>query len=196
MDVETYVRTRFPDLHVKFVNSGVGGDRVTGGWAGPIDERLQRDVFPFKPNIVTIMLGMNDARYRPFDPQIFAAYTNGYEHIIHSLQEHLPGVRIVLIEPTPYDDVTFPPNFPGGYNAVLLRYAAFVRQLAAEHHLMCVDFMTPLLDVMQKAQAQDPELAHEVIPGRVHPSALGELLMAQALLQGVERAGGGHLGDH
>ena len=56
----------------------------------------------------------------------------------------------MLIEPTPYDDVTEPPKFPGGYNAVLLRYAAFVRQLAAEHHLPCVDFMTPLLDVMQK----------------------------------------------
>jgi lysophospholipase L1-like esterase len=182
VDVETFVRTRFPGLHVKFVNSGVGGDKVTGGWAGGIDERLQRDVFPFKPNIVTIMLGMNDGRYQPFDPQIFAVYTNGYEHIIQSLQEHLPGVRIILIEPTPYDDVTEPPKFPGGYNGVLLRYAAFVRHLAAEHHLMCVDFMTPMLDVMKKSEAQDSGLAHEVIPGRVHPSAVGELIMAQALL--------------
>ncbi len=183
MDVETYVRTRFPDLRVKFVNSGVGGDKVTGGWAGPIDERLQRDVFPFKPNVVTIMLGMNDASYRAFDQEIFSTYTNGYEHIIQSLQEHLPGVRIVLIQPTPFDDVTYPPQFPGGYNAVLLRYAAFVRELAAEHHLMCVDFMTPMLDVMQKAEAQDPKLAHDVVPGRVHPSAVGELIMAQALLK-------------
>jgi lysophospholipase L1-like esterase len=183
VDVETFVRTRFPDLKVKFVNSGVGGDRVSGGWAGPIDLRLKRDVFPFKPNVVTIMLGMNDAAYRPFDPQIFADYTNGYEHIIQSLQQHLPGVRIVLIQPTPYDDVTEAPGFPGGYNAVLLRYSAFVRQLAAAHHLMCANFMTPLLDVMQKAQAQDPKLAHEVIPGRVHPSPVGELVMAQALLQ-------------
>lgn len=183
MDVETYVRTRFPDLHVKFVNSGVGGDRVTGGWAGPIDERLQRDVFPFKPDVVTIMLGMNDAGYRAFDQGVFHTYTNGYEHIIESLQKHLPGVRIVLIQPTPFDDVTDPPQFPGGYNGVLLRYAAFVSQLAAEHHLMCVDFMTPMLDVLQKANAQDPKLAREVIPGRVHPSAVGELIMAQALLE-------------
>ena len=182
-DVETFVRTRFPNLHVKFVNSGVGGDRVTGGWAGKIDLRLRRDVFPFKPNVVTIMLGMNDAGYRPFDQEIFNTYTNGYEHIIRSLQAHLPGVRIVLIEPTPFDDITEAPQFPGGYNAVLLRYSAFVRQLAAEHHLQCVDFMTPLLDVMRKAQAQDPKLAHEVIPGRVHPSPVGELVMAQALLQ-------------
>lgn len=156
VDVETYVRTRFPNLKVEFVNSGVGGDRVTGGWAGPIDLRLKRDVFAFKPNIVTIMLGMNDGRYRAFDQRIFDTYTNGYEHIIQSLQKNLPGVRIALIEPTPYDDVTYPPDFPGGYNAVLLRYSAFVRQLAAEHHLLCVDFMTPLLDVMQKAQVQSP----------------------------------------
>lgn len=183
VDVETYVRTRFPDLRVEFVNSGVGGDSVNGGFCGPIDERLKRDVFPFKPTIVTIMLGMNDAGYRPFDQHLFDTYTNGYEHIIQSLQQHLPGVRIVVIEPTPYDDITMPPTFPGGYNAVLQRYSAFVRQLADEHHLMCVDFMTPMLNVLEKAQAQDPKLAPEVIPGRVHPSAVGELLMAQALLQ-------------
>ncbi|HKI68923.1 MAG TPA: SGNH/GDSL hydrolase family protein, partial [Verrucomicrobiae bacterium] len=183
VDVQTYVRTRFPHLHVKFVNSGVGGDKVTGGWAGGIDLRLQRDVFPFKPNVVTIMLGMNDAKYRPFDGKIFSVYTNGYEHIIESLQQHLPGVRIVLIEPSPYDDVTEAPKFPGGYNAVLLRYAAFVRQLAARHHLPCVDLNTPLVDVMKKAQAENPKLAHEVIPGRIHPSAAGELVMAQGILK-------------
>jgi lysophospholipase L1-like esterase len=182
-DVETFIRTRFPNLHVKFVNSGVGGDKVTGGWAGPIDLRLERDVFPFHPNVVTIMLGMNDAKYRPFDEDIFATYTNGYEHIIESLQQHLPGVRIVLIEPSAYDDVTEAPKFPGGYNGVLLRYSAFVRQLAAEHHLPCVDLNTPLVEVMKKAQAENPKLAHEVIPGRVHPSAAGELVMAQGILQ-------------
>lgn len=183
MDVQTFVRTRFPNLHVKFVNSGVGGDRVTGGWAGDIDLRLKRDVFPFKPNVVTIMLGMNDAEYRAFDQKIFATYTNGFEHIIESLQKHLPGVRIVLIEPSPYDDITEAPKFAGGYNGVLLRYAAFVRQLAKEHHLACVDFNQPLVDVMKKAKAENPKLAHEVIPGRVHPSAAGELVMAQALLK-------------
>lgn len=183
VDVETFVRTRFPNLQVKFVNSGVGGDKVTGGWAGEIDTRLERDVFPFKPNVVTIMLGMNDAKYRPFDQEIFDTYTNGYEHIIESLQQHLPGVRIVLIEPSPYDDVTEAPKFPGGYNAVLLRYSEFVRQLAARHHLPCVDFNQPLVDVMKTVQAEDPKLAHEVIPGRIHPSAAGELVMAQALLK-------------
>ena len=88
--VEAYVRTRFPNLDVKFLNSAVGGARVTGNWTAPVDLSLKRDVFPFKPNIVTIMLGMNDGRYRPFDPVIFNTYKTGYEHIIQSLQAHLP----------------------------------------------------------------------------------------------------------
>src|SRR4051812_20793958 len=57
---ETYVLTRFPQLKVSFVHSGVGGDRVTGGRAGDIDLRLNRDVFAYKPTVMTIMLGMND----------------------------------------------------------------------------------------------------------------------------------------
>ncbi|HTX65501.1 MAG TPA: SGNH/GDSL hydrolase family protein, partial [Opitutaceae bacterium] len=183
MDVETFVRTRFPGLAVEFVNAGVGGDRVGGGWAGGIDRRLERDVFPFKPTVVTIMLGMNDASYRAFDERIFATYQRGYEHLLDSLQQHLPGVRIVLLLPTPFDDITQPPQYPGGYNGVLLRYADFVKQLAADRHLTVADFMTPLLDVTRKAEAEDPKLAGEVLPGRVHPSAVGELVMAQALLQ-------------
>ena len=183
VDVEAYVRTRFPNLHVKFVNSGVGGDKVTGGWAGRIDLRLERDVFPFKPNVVTIMRGINDAQYRAFDLRTFEVYSNGYVHIIQSLQQHLPGVRIVLIEPSPYDDVTVPPKFPDGYNAVLQRYSAFLRQLGAEHQFPRIDLNTPLVDVMQKARAEQPQVAHQVIPDRIHPSPAGELVMAQALLQ-------------
>src|SRR5437879_6914878 len=51
---ETYVVTRFPKLDVSFVHSGWGGDRVTGGAGGPIDVRLQRDVFTCKPTVMTI----------------------------------------------------------------------------------------------------------------------------------------------
>lgn len=182
VDVETFVLTRFPGLKVRFVNSGVGGDTVSGGWAGPIDLRLKRDVFPFKPNVVTIMLGMNDGRYTAFNDKYYADYTNGYIHIIQSLQQHLPGVKIVLIQPTPFDDVTWPPSFPGGYNAVLSRYAGFVRQLAAERNLTCVDFMTPLVELMQKAQLQGTNISRQVIPGRIHPSPATELVMARLLL--------------
>lgn len=182
VDVETYVRTRFPNLRVRFVDSGVGGDRVSGGWAGPIDLRLKRDVFPFKPNVVTIMLGMNDAGYRPFNEHLFNIYRKGYEHIIAMLKKHLPGVRIVLIEPSPFDDITQKPHYPGGYNAVLIRYGHFVKRLAARDNLLCVNFNAPMVSVLKQAEAENPQLAARIIPGRIHPSASGHLVLAKALL--------------
>ncbi|HOL70556.1 MAG TPA: SGNH/GDSL hydrolase family protein, partial [Bryobacteraceae bacterium] len=118
---ETYVLTRFPKLNVSFVHSGWGGDRVTGGGGGSIDVRLKRDVFAYKPTVMTIMLGMNDGRYRAFDQSIFDTYANGYRHIIRSVKQTLPGIRITVLQPSPYDDVTREPGFPGGYNAVLVR---------------------------------------------------------------------------
>ncbi|MGH9584918.1 MAG: SGNH/GDSL hydrolase family protein [Bryobacteraceae bacterium] len=188
--IETYVRTRFPDLKVKFRNSAVGGATVTGNWTAPVDLSLKRDVFSFKPNIVTIMLGMNDGRYRPMDAAIFDTYKNGYEHIIKSLQAHLPGVTIVLIEPTPWDDITQTPSYPhnpnhepGGYDSVLRRYSAFVRKLGAQDHLTVVDFHTPLVKLMKEAEKKDPALAGKIIPKRIHPGPSTELVMAQALLK-------------
>ncbi|MGH9654191.1 MAG: SGNH/GDSL hydrolase family protein, partial [Bryobacteraceae bacterium] len=188
--IETYVRTRFPDLKVKFRNSAVGGARVTGNWTAPVDLSLKRDVFPFKPNIVTIMLGMNDGRYRPMDPAIFETYQKGYVHIIESLQAHLPGVTIVLIEPTPWDDITQTPSYPhnpnhepGGYDNVMQQYSAFVRKLGVRYHLNVVDFHGPLVKLMKEAQKSDPGLADKIIPKRVHPGASAQLAMAQQLLK-------------
>jgi len=180
---ETYVLTRFPKLNVSFVHSGWGGDRVTGGGGGSIDVRLKRDVFAYKPTVMTIMLGMNDGRYRAFDQSIFDTYANGYRHIIRSVKQTLPGIRITVLQPSPYDDVTREPGFPGGYNAVLVRYAKFVADLAREENLNVADLNTPVVAALVKAQEVNPQLASRIIPDRVHPGAGGHLLMAAALLK-------------
>jgi len=181
--VENYVVTRFPHLNVTFVHSGWGGDRVGGGGGGPIDVRLQRDVLAYKPTVVTVMLGMNDGGYHAFDQGTFDTYTQGYSHILDTLQTALPGVRLTLIEPSPYDDVTHAPNFPGGYNAVLVRYGQWVQETAAKGHQTVADLNTPVTAMLQKANAADPALAQKIIPDRVHPSPAGHLIMAEALLK-------------
>ena len=181
--VETYVVTRFPRLKVWFVHSGVGGDRVTGGWAGSIDVRLPRDVIAYKPTVMTIMLGMNDGSYRGWDDTIFKTYSTGYQHIIDTVERTLPGIRITVIQPSPYDDVTRPPNIGDGYNAVLVRYGQFVRQLGEREHLLVADLNSPVVSMLEKAKATDAELAKKIIEDRVHPGPGGHLVMAEALLK-------------
>src|SRR5205809_4048819 len=118
--VEDYVVTRFPHEKIRFIHSGWGGDRVSGGGGGPIDLRLDRDVIAYKPTVMTVMLGMNDASYRAFDQGIFETYSRGYQHIVEKVKQALPGVRLTLIQPSPFDDVTRAPSFEGGYNTVLV----------------------------------------------------------------------------
>jgi lysophospholipase L1-like esterase len=180
---ETYAVTRFPKSNVTFVHSGWGGDRVGGGGGGPIDLRLDRDVIAYKPTVVTIMLGMNDASYQPFRDPVFNTYATGYKHIVDKLKADLPGVRLTLIKPSPYDDITRKPKFEDGYNSVLIRYGDFVRELAEKSGVDFADLNTLVVDATKKAFESDPALAEKLNPDRVHPGPGGQLLMAYALLK-------------
>jgi lysophospholipase L1-like esterase len=180
---ETFAITRFPKLHLRFVHSGWAGDRVAGGFGGSIDVRLNRDVIAYKPTVVTILLGMNDAEYEPFDAARLQKFASGYEHIVRTLKSALPGVRITLLEPSTYDDITRPPGFEGGYNAVLRQYARVIRELARREKLAIADLNAPAISLLETAKKVDAELAPKLIPDRVHPSEGVHLLMAEALLK-------------
>ncbi len=182
-DVEEYVLTRYPTWKVSFHNAGVGGDRVSGGWAGPIELRLDRDVFAWHPDIVTIMLGMNDFYGRPDQPGVFSTYAEGYRHIVESIKKNNPQVRITLIQPSPFDDVTREPGFPGGANGVLLKYSSFIAQLAQERGMQVADFNTPVTTVLKTINAESPALAQQLLPDRVHPQQGGHWIMAESLLK-------------
>jgi len=181
--VESYVVTRFPKLDVRFIHSGWGGDRVGGGAGGPIDVRLYRDVLPYNPTVVTIMLGMNDGGYRAFDQTMFDTYSTGFKHIVDVLKRQLPGVRITAIQPSAYDDVTRAPNFEGGYNRVLVRYSDFLAELAGSQKLEVADLNKPVVDALTKANAIDATAAARLIPDRIHPGDQVALVMAEGLLK-------------
>jgi lysophospholipase L1-like esterase len=182
--VELYTVTRFPSMRVHFYGEGVGGDRVTGGSGGPIDQRLARDVFPHKPTVVTIMLGMNDGGYKGTTDEILSAYTKGYEHILDSLHVSAPGARITLLGPSPYDDVTRTPTMPGGYNAVMQHFAEVDRDLARRTGATFIDLNPGVVAEIEKASALDPEIAKLILPDRVHPDPVAHWVMAESLLQG------------
>jgi lysophospholipase L1-like esterase len=183
-DVEEFVLTRFPSSKVTFIQAGVGGDKVSGGRAGPDDLRVERDVLAYQPTVVTIMLGMNDGFYRLYDPGIFQSYADGYRHIVDSIQAKLPAVSFTLLKPSPYDDVTREPLLDnGGYNVVLQRFGDFIGQLAAEKHLQVADLNSPVVAALTKAKAIDPAFSTTLIPDRVHPGNSVHWLMAESILK-------------
>jgi len=181
--VEEYVRTRFPRWDVRFYNAGVGGDTVRGGWAGPVDVRLERDVIALKPTVVTIMLGMNDGGYKPFDPQTLAAFGDGYRALVAKLRQALPGVRLTFIRSSPFDDVARPPQFAPGYDDALRRLGCYVTTLGEKEKATVVSFRDPVNAGIAAVVKDDPGLARQVVPDRVHPGPAGHMVMGATLLR-------------
>jgi len=180
-DVETFVVTRFPSWHVKFINAGWNGDRVTGGEGGTIETRLKRDVIPYQPTVVTVMLGMNDGAYTHFDLAAFNTYTHGLTHLVDSLAEKLPGVRLTLLTPTYYDQYAPWSRHFHGYNDVLLKYGDFVKQLGAERNIPVVDLNAPLRAATKQGRRRD--LKFTLADDGVHPTEAGHLVIAASLLK-------------
>jgi lysophospholipase L1-like esterase len=181
--VEEYVTTRFPRWHVVFENAGVGGDTVKGGWAGTSERRLERDVIAFRPTVVTIMLGMNDGGYKPFDPTTLSAFGHGYRAIVDRLRAALPGVRITIIRSSPFDDVSRKPQFAPGYDDTLRRLGCYATSLAQGPNMASADFRTPLNAGLATLVASDPALAQQLLPDRIHPSPAGHIVMGATLLR-------------
>ena len=184
---EAYVTLHYPNLKVRYFNAGVGGDRVTGGWMGPIDQRMTRDLFSRKPTVITNMLGMNDAGYRPLDDNLLSAYEKGYQHMVDRIKQEAPKARVWLFLPSPFDDVTRHDerngDTPYSYNDVLLKYADYVSNLAQKNGYGSVDQNAPLMDVLTKAEASNADLAKHILNDRVHPGPQADLIMAEQVLK-------------
>ncbi len=185
MATELYAVTRYPNINVRFVHSGWGGDRVSGGGGGPVDLRLKRDVFAYKPTVVTVMLGMNDGQYKSHTAASDQAFFAGYQHLIDSLGTNLPGLRMTLIGPSPFDDATRMPEMlpPSGYNSVLITYSKWIEHYAGEKKLDYADLNTGVMNMLRTAGSFDPATAQKIVPDRVHPSLSGHLIMAEQLLK-------------
>jgi lysophospholipase L1-like esterase len=188
-DVEEFVLTRYPQLHIRFVNAGVPGDTAAGGYAGAMAERVARDVAPQTPGMITVMLGMNDGGwgYGSAD-RIDADFNTRYASLLYALRRAAPSAALTLISSTPYDEITHGTEFPG-YSKMIDRLGADVSQIAAQNQspgeppvLFC-DFHGPVLNALERAKASHPELAALLITDRIHPAQTAHWIMAAALMK-------------
>lgn len=187
--VEEFVLTRYPALNIHFVNAGVPGDTVFGGYAGTMAQRVQRDVAPVRPDMITVMLGMNDGGwgYTPA-AAMHANFIKGYNDLLDSLHKIAPGAAFTLIAPSPYDEITHGTEFPG-YAGLVAQLAADVPQIAnarqtqSGEQVLLADFQKPLADALSCARTRSPELAPLMIPDRIHPGEVTHWIMAAALMR-------------
>jgi hypothetical protein len=103
--------------------------------------------------------------------------------LIALLKEAAPGARVTLIRPSPYDEVTRPPMKHGGYNPELVEFGNYLAGVGQRESYLVADLNAPVVKVLEKAYAEDFEVAQRILPDRVHPGGAGHLIMAGALLK-------------
>lgn len=180
--VEDIVVSRYPALHVEFFNAGVSGDTVNGGSAGDAALRLRRDVFPHRPTIVTVMLGMNDGHYRTGNEADRTAFHAGYAALLDALHTNLSSASIFPIRPSPYDEIAHDPRV-SGYNSVLIGFGDDVALLGQQHGLHTCDLNGAMRSALREGSMLEPQLAGTLLPDRIHPSEGGHWILALSLSQ-------------
>lgn len=86
----------YPEANVKFVNRGVGCDRVRN-----LLQRYQKDILDVKPDFISIMIGINDTwrRFDEKDPCPIERFEKEYTELINKIKKDLPATTIMLITP-------------------------------------------------------------------------------------------------
>jgi lysophospholipase L1-like esterase len=86
----------FPGSELRFLNRGISGNR-----AKDLLERYQADFHALKPDLVSILIGINDTwrRYDSNDPTSTEKYKENYRTLLENIKRDLPGATIVIIEP-------------------------------------------------------------------------------------------------
>ena len=187
--VEDYLYTQFPDLRIHTHNAGVGGARASDALA-----RFDRDVARYKPDYVTVLLGMNDGTYGTFDDETFDLYRLDMLELTRRIRSI--GATLILMTPTMFDSraaralprrVDVPTLTL--YNSVLAYYGGWLRQIAMEHGFGFVDLWSPLNNITLELRKTNP--AFTLIRDGVHPGPAGQAVMAASMLRalGSPRAG-------
>ncbi len=169
--VEMLLQAHHPQLELRVLNRGIGGDTVRD-----LAARWERDVLAQRPDWVSVMIGVNDV-WRAFgDNPHEAVPLPEYEATLRDLlgQARANGAQLIMM--TPY-------LIEADQRDLMRRqvdlYGSAVHVIAAEYGAVLVDTQA----AFDAALAQRP-LSHWS-GDRVHPSVAGHALLARTWLHAV-----------
>lgn len=173
--IRDWLSARDPFNAPKVINRGISGNKVPD-----LAARWQRDVIDLAPDVVSIMIGINDV-WHGLNPAwrpgvAIDEYIQTYRQILMELRGRLPACRLVLCEPT----VISPPAAKDG-NASLEPYVQAVNQLAES---FVADAVVKLHATFRNAETDRPDI--DWTTDGVHPTSAGHALIARTWLASTE----------
>lgn len=167
------VTARFSERMIRYINEGIGGNKVTD-----MKLRWQDDMLYHRPDRLSIKIGINDLhsylRGAPegVDPELFA---QTYDELLDWTRREL-DCPVVLLTPFYISTDRSGQTFRSQVLELIPRYIETVEKMSQKYGTKLVR----LHDVFQK-QLENRD-ADTFCPEPVHPNHTGHMVIAQALL--------------
>lgn len=153
----------------EFVNRGVSGNKIL-----QILARMKEDIINIKPDVMSILVGVNDVRHEIG----FAMGTNAelyeraYNFLIDEIRRELPEIKIMIFEPYVCLGDATKETFKELHEGVLLR-AAVAKRVAEKNGLKFV----PLQKLIDDAEKKYPN--QKWLMDGIHPAPAGHEIIAR-----------------
>ena len=160
---------QLPERSLTFINRGVSGNKVSD-----LLLRWQKDINDLNPDILSILIGVNDLSSGVSAEQ----FEQQYDQLLSDTVSALPKIKLVLGEPF---------GLPAGgkkanwdkYRADLTARQAIVARLGQKYHAPVVHYQKMFEDAVKRAPAE-----YWIWDG-VHPTFSGHQLMADEWIRTV-----------
>jgi len=173
--VANWVLAKYSDLNPIIINQGISGNTIRD-----LKARWQSDCLDYKPNLISILIGINDVWRFHREPQRIPdavppdEYEGTYRYLLFSALEQ-NNCRLILLEPfmfcTDLNNLTF---------KNLDIYIHIVRKLSEEFNVLLIPVQKLLNDEMQRIPAK--QWACDM----VHPHEWAHAWIAQRWLEYLE----------
>jgi lysophospholipase L1-like esterase len=167
----SWLSALYSELELRFINKGISGNRVRDLLA-----RWKKDCLKFKPNIISILIGVNDTwrRFDLKDPTSPIDFEKDYKNILEQTQKNIQS-KLVLCEPF----LLSCGNVTKEWHEDLEEKIKVVHKLAADFNAILVPLNQIFLNAVKKAPPQ-----YWAEDG-VHPTPAGHALIAQSWIKYV-----------
>lgn len=165
---------QFPEKELTFYNRGISGNKVY-----QLAERWQKDCFDLKPDVLSILIGVNDywhLRDGKYDGTV-EVYEKDFRKLIQTTKENLPEIKIVICQPFALINTR---AVDESWLAPFKEYQEVAEKISNEFDTIWVPFQEVFNEALKHAPAKYWS------GDGVHPDMPGAQLMAEAWLKAVE----------
>ena len=162
----------FPDVDFEFINQGISGNRTC-----QLFDRLYTDAMAFEPDVISILIGINDiwhrhgaGRIETTDEQV----ATNYRAILERLKKQT-NAKIVILSPFLLDS-----EDKESWRPEVERVIEIIRPLADEF----ADAYSPLDELFEEALKTQPEPKYYSGDG-VHPNSNGAAFIGKHYFEAI-----------